>query len=260
MEKKGKSLKQEGLRNQWGSPEVVKKDFLLIPIYIVFQNLMPIIIVFGVLGVHAMITQDPPPLYLYNLMLSVSFVIAQFIVIVSFFALHKLYIADVAFRQFRIVKRNYLPLIISVSLSALLLYYAFNFMAQKLPKPLSYDVTQAQLRLEGLFNHPIAIVFTFITVVALQPLIQELIYRHLIIHELGKRLNLMVVIVLSIVIEVSVQVYDLISIMEVIPYLILSIGSIIIYIRSGKSLAASYLYHSSVHLVIFITTMVEKFF
>ena len=66
----------------------------------------------------------------------------------------------------------------------------------------------------------------------------------------------MVVIVLSIVIEVSVQVYDLISIMEVIPYLILSIGSIIIYIRSGKSLA-SYLYHSSVHLVIFITTMVE---
>lgn len=35
--KKGKSLKQEGLRNQWGSPEVVKKDFLLIPIYIVFK-------------------------------------------------------------------------------------------------------------------------------------------------------------------------------------------------------------------------------
>lgn len=92
-----------------------------------------------------------------------------------------------SFRQFRIAKRNYLPLIVSVSISALLLYYAFNFVAQKLPKPLSYDVTQAQLRLEGLFNHPIAIVFTFITVVALQPLIQELIYRHLIIHELGKK-------------------------------------------------------------------------
>ena len=53
----------------------------------------------------------------------------------------------------------------------------------------------------------------------------------------SEKVNLMVVIVLSIVIEVSVQVYDLISIMEVIPYLILSIGSIIIYIRSGKSLA-----------------------
>ena len=81
--KKGKSLKQEGLRNQWGSPEVVKR-FLINTHLHRFQNLMPIIIVFGVLGVHAMITQDPPPLYLYNLMLSVSFVIAQFIVIVSF--------------------------------------------------------------------------------------------------------------------------------------------------------------------------------
>ena len=91
-----------------------------------------------------------------------------------------------AFRQFCIVKRNYLPLIVTVSISALLLYYTFNSVAQKLPKPLSYDVTQAQLRLEGLFNHPIAIVFSFITVVVLQPLIQELIYRHLIIHELGK--------------------------------------------------------------------------
>ena len=57
----------------------------------------------------------------------------------------------------------------------------------------------------------------------------------------------MVVIVLSIVIEVSVQVYDLISIMEVIPYLILSIGK-------WKEFS-----HSSVHLVIFITTMVEVF-
>ena len=169
--KKGKSLKQEGLRNQWGSPEVVKR-FLINTHLHRFQNLMPIIIVFGVLGVHAMITQDPPPLYLYNLMLSVSFVIAQFIVIVSF--LHYINsIFDVSFRQFRIAKRNYLPLIVSVSISALLLYYAFNFVAQKLPKPLSYDVTQAQLRLEGLFNHPIAIVFTFITVVALQPLIQN---------------------------------------------------------------------------------------
>lgn len=45
---------------------------------------MPIIIVFGVLGVTAMITQDPPPLYFYNLTLSISFVVAQFIVIVAF--------------------------------------------------------------------------------------------------------------------------------------------------------------------------------
>ena len=41
---KGKSLKQEGLRNQWGSPEVVKR-FLINTHLHRFQNLMPIIIV-----------------------------------------------------------------------------------------------------------------------------------------------------------------------------------------------------------------------
>ena len=81
--KKGKVIETRGFKKSMGSPEVVKR-FLINTHLHRFQNLMPIIIVFGVLGVHAMITQDPPPLYLYNLMLSVSFVIAQFIVIVSF--------------------------------------------------------------------------------------------------------------------------------------------------------------------------------
>ena len=82
MEKR-KVIETRGFKKSMGSPEVVKR-FLINTHLHRFQNLMPIIIVFGVLGVHAMITQDPPPLYLYNLMLSVSFVIAQFIVIVSF--------------------------------------------------------------------------------------------------------------------------------------------------------------------------------
>ena len=54
-----------------------------------------------------MITQDPPPLYLYNLMLSVSFCYSAIYCYRIIFALHKLYIADVSFRQFRIAKRNY---------------------------------------------------------------------------------------------------------------------------------------------------------
>ena len=80
---KGKSLKQEGLRNQWGSPEVVKR-FLINTHLHRFSKFNANYYCFRCSGVHAMITQDPPPLYLYNLMLSVSFVIAQFIVIVSF--------------------------------------------------------------------------------------------------------------------------------------------------------------------------------
>ena len=47
-----------------------------------------------------MVTQQPPPSYLYNVMLSLSFVIAQFIVLGLFFTLHKFYIANVVRRQY----------------------------------------------------------------------------------------------------------------------------------------------------------------
>lgn len=259
MEKEKEVIKYVVPRNRWGSNEIVKKDFLLIPIFLFFQILMPIIIVFGVLGVTAMITQDPPPLYFYNLTLSISFVVAQFIVIVAFFALHKFYIADVARRQFHFAKQH-LSMIIVTGIIAVIAYYGINMAASVFPSPLGYDKTQAQIRLEGLFNHPSAIFFTFITMVIFRPLIEELIFRHLIIHELGKRFSLGFVIALSLIIEVITHVYDLISWLEIIPYMVVSLGAILVYLRSGKNLAASFLYHSSVQLVIFIITMIERFF
>ena len=259
MKKEKEVIKYVVPRNRWGSNEIVKKDFLLVPIFLFFQILMPIIIVFGVLDVTAMITQDPPPLYFYNLTLSISFVIAQFIVIVAFFALHKFYIVDVARRQFHFAKQH-LGMVIATTSFVLLAYYSVNFGVSMLPSPLSYDKTQAQIRLEGLFNHPSAIIFTFITMVIFRPLIEELIFRHLIIHELSKRFSLTFMIGLSLVIEVLAHVYDLISWLEILPYMILSLGAIIVYLRSDKNLAASFLYHSSVQLVIFIITMIERFF
>lgn len=112
-----------------------------------------------------------------------------------------------------------------------------------------YVDTQAQRRLEGLFIHPSALIFTFISVVLLRPLIDELLFRHLLIHELGKKFNLLVMMIVSVLIETIVQVYDLISILEAIPYMIISIGAVIVYMKSGKNLAASIfiivLYNSS---------------
>lgn len=247
-------------KNRWGSSKIVKKDFLLIPFFIFFQILTPIIIVYGVLGLTAMMTQQPPSLYLYNITLSLSFVIAQFIVLGLFFTLHKFYIASVAQRQFHIAVHQYVKLIILTVIVSMVLYYSFNTLMHTLPHPLGYVKTQAQRRLEGLFIHPSAWIFTFISVVLLGPLIDELLFRHLLIHELGKKFNLLVMMIASVLIETVVQVYDLISILETIPYIIISIGAVIVYRKSGENLAASYLYHSTVQFIIFIITIVEKLF
>ena len=68
-----------------------------------------------------------------------------------------------------------------------MLYYGFNALAHVTASFWLRD-TQAQRRLEGLFIHPSALIFTFISVVLLRPLIDELLFRHLLIHELGKNL------------------------------------------------------------------------
>ena len=59
-------------KNRWGNPEIIKKDFLLIPLFIFFQILTPIIIVFGVLGVTAMVTQQPPPFYFSSIITTLN--------------------------------------------------------------------------------------------------------------------------------------------------------------------------------------------
>ena len=250
MKKEKDVITQVVSKNRWSSPKIIKKDFLLIPLFIFFQILTPIIIVFGVLGVTAMVTQQPPPSYLYNVMLSLSFVIAQFIVLGLFFTLHKFYIANVVRRQYRIAIHQYLKFMIIIVMVSVMLYYGFNALAHILPHPFGYVDTQAQRRLEGLFIHPSALIFTFISVVLLRPLIDELLFRHL--------FNLLVMMIVSVLIETIVQVYDLISILEAIPYMIISIGAVIVYMKSGKNLAASYLYHSTVQLIIFIITMIDK--
>ena len=243
MKKEKDVITQVVSKNRWSSPKIIKKDFLLIPLFIFFQILTPIIIVFGVLGVTAMVTQQPPPSYLYNVMLSLSFVIAQFIVLGLFFTLHKFYIANVVRRQYRIAIHQYLKFMIIIVIVSVMLYYGFNALVHMLPHPFGYVDTQAQRRLE---------------VVLLRPLIDELLFRHLLIHELGKKFNLLVMMIVSVLIETIVQVYDLISILEAIPYMIISIGAVMVYMKSGKNLAASYLYHSTVQLIIFIITMIDK--
>ena len=71
-------------RDVWNQNQMMKKDFLIIPIYILFQMLIPIGTVFGTLGLTAMVTQRPTAQFLYNLSLSVGFVLAQFLTLFAF--------------------------------------------------------------------------------------------------------------------------------------------------------------------------------
>ncbi|WP_331246009.1 CPBP family lipoprotein N-acylation protein LnsB [Staphylococcus capitis] len=235
----------------WNTKKVVKKDILLIPAYIFFQSIIPIIVVFGTLGITAMITQHAPPAWFYNLSLSISFVLAQGLVLMLFFALHKFYIASVASRQFKNAKK-YVRQILIVVMITFVLMLLIEWFVQWLPASLRFSATQYERRVEGLFLHPIALCFTFISMVILRPMIEQLIYRHIIIHELGKKWNKKIMIVISIVIESIVHTYDMASIFEIIPYLLIASGATYLYIRTGQNLAVAYLYQVGVQCFIFL--------
>ena len=52
-------------------------------------------------------------------------------------------------------------------------------------------------------------------------------------------------------IETLVHVYDMMSVWEMLPFLIMAIGSTLIYIKSGMNLAAAYLYQRDTRRVIY---------
>ena len=83
-------------------------------------------------------------------------------------------------------------------------------------------------------------------------MVEVIIYKHIIIHELSKKWPTAVTIILSIMIETMVHVYDMMSVWEMLPFLIMAIGSTLIYIKSGMNLAAAYLYQSGIQGVLFI--------
>lgn len=153
MNRETQSIEKKRHIPLWNTKKVVKKDILLIPAYIFFQSIIPIIVVFGTLGITAMITQHAPPAWFYNLSLSISFVLAQGLVLMLFFALHKFYIASVASRQFKNAKK-YVRQILIVVMITFVLMLLIEWFVQWLPASLRFSATQYERRVEGLFLHP----------------------------------------------------------------------------------------------------------
>ena len=78
----------------------------MIPLYILFQMVVPIIVVFGTLGLTAMITQKPPAQFLYNLSFEHRICLSSIFSIIYLFAMHKFDIAQVMKRQFHFARNK----------------------------------------------------------------------------------------------------------------------------------------------------------
>ena len=100
--------------------------------------------------------------------------------------MHRKYLIPLAIKRFSQVKHHIL-LIVSAYIAMMLATAAYNGLMQLLPKAYQFTETQNQLVILKMFDNPWAWPVLFLDIVILTPFVEELIFRHLIIHELGKR-------------------------------------------------------------------------
>lgn len=242
--------------NKWQSKHIVKRDFWLIPFYILFNQVVPLIILAVIFGVF----------FLFNIKSEVvgndykiiSTIISEIIILLSFYLIHKNHrLLPIEIERFK-KGQNYILVILMTYIVSLVLITGYEWMTDFLPKSLQYGETQNQMLLEELFENNWMLPLLFIDIVILTSFIEELLFRHLIIHELGKKITYGFATVLSVILFASVHVMGATSPFEIGSYIIIGASLAFVYLKSGMNLAVSITLHSLNNFISFITIVILK--
>lgn len=93
---------------------------------------------------------------------------------------------------------------------------------------------------------------SFLDIVILTPFVEELIFRHLIIHELGKKLTYGLMYIVSILIFASLHCVGAKSPFEIGPYIIIASMIVFVYHKTGRNLATTITMHTINNAVSFL--------
>ena len=251
-----KSTKQLQEKNKWQSKHIMKRDFWLIPFYILFNQFVPLIVLAVIFGVS----------FLFNIKNAVadndyrivSTVISEIIILLSFYLIHKKHrLVPIAMNRFK-KSKQYLLMILATYIVSIVLITGYEWATDFLPKSLQYGETQNQMLLEELFDNNWMLPLLFIDIVILTSFIEELIFRHLIIHELGKKITYGFATVLSVTLFACIHVMGATSPFEIGSYIIIGASLAFVYIKSGMNLAVSITLHSLNNFISFITIVILK--
>lgn len=174
------------------------------------------------------------------------------VIFVFYFYIYILLVKDL--RRDHISKKRWFIIII-VFLIALGLSNLYDYLMQFLPKHLQYSDTQNEMALDQLFETHAFIPFAFLMIVIAGPVVEELVFRHIIIGELGKKFNFIVMGIVSAITFTLIHVTDAKSPFEFGAYFILALSLVFVYLISGRNLAASIGLHMLNNLVSFIYTV-----
>lgn len=112
------------------------------------------------------------------------------------------------------------------------------------PEQWKFEETQNDKIIEGMFDTPISTVLAFFSIVIIAPMTEEFLFRHLLIGELGKKLNFYVMSVISVIVFASLHVTEAKSPLEIVMYIAIAVGIVYVYLKSQRSLAVAMTLHA----------------
>ncbi|ATH59300.1 MULTISPECIES: CPBP family intramembrane glutamic endopeptidase [Staphylococcus] len=244
--------------NIWQKQKVVKRDFWLIPIYILANNIIPLMLLIFLLALYSAFNLDDTSLFSNHNVLIIGGVIAEISIIFSFYLMHiNDNLKTMTTKRFKQV-RKYVLVIFITYISTIGLNSFYDWLMTLLPETLQYSETQNQMILEDMFENNWMLPFLFVDIVVLTPIIEELLFRHLIIHELGKKITYGVASVLSVILFAGIHVLGATSPFEIGSYIFIALGLVFVYLKSGKNLAVSISLHAFNNLISFIAIVFLK--
>ncbi|PHK48937.1 CPBP family intramembrane glutamic endopeptidase [Staphylococcus edaphicus] len=245
-------------RSEWSSKKIVKRDFWLIPIYLVANNIIPLLLLASLYIVFTLFDFKNEALLSDENILITASVIAEIVILYSFYLMHfKDHLIVITRNRFKAI-RKYFFIIVGTYVMTLGLISLYEWMVEFLPESLQFNETQNQMLLEEMFDNNLMLPFLFVDIVILTPIIEELLFRHLIIHELGKKITYTVASILSVILFAGVHVLGANSPFEIGSYLIIGAGLVFVYVKSGMNLAVSITLHALNNLVSFIAIVLLK--
>lgn len=151
---------------------------------------------------------------------------------------------------------------IKIVLFAYILYVVvsivINIAFKLLPKSWQFDTTVNQKGIVELFQDKAWLPLVFIVLVILVPITEELLFRHVIVGELGKKFGVWVMGSISVVTFAMLHVTTAQSPLEVVPYLVMAALFVIMYIRTNCNIAVSIFLHMLVNAVSFMGVIVQS--
>ncbi|AJP23455.1 TPA: CPBP family intramembrane metalloprotease [Staphylococcus aureus] len=243
----------ENEKKKYTFKDIAWRDLLIIPIIAVLSFALNIAIIAGTIPLRYIIGDNDN-----DIEISLMFVQAgAYSIGIIVFCLFHLKVMPSRLRAgFAYIKKYWLRLSITYII-ALILIYTYEYMTQFLPKHLQYSETANELGLNKMFEVPAFLPVAFLLIVIVGPIVEEIVFRHILIGELGKKFNFIAMSIVSVFLFAFIHVTDAKSPFEFGPYLILSIILVFTYLKSGRNLGSTIALHIANNFVSFVISVIS---